>query len=275
VDGGAGIQGSLDWNALSLSATVSISLDNYGIKLPGGRSLAEETLAVEFFSRIRPKLLALPIDSSSTLQDMMNAGSLTASGLDAIIFSVRQQSPVFSTSLSTLTSSYTMDLKNLADLLVHHTRAAEAPRVLNSVFAGDYTGIIIVADGSLPIHGKRTQAFVLPCLLPKVWDSGMRLIYSNENVANSGDGVFKMVHYAARNSIMMPTPSGLTPEIAAITGTKPLVLLAKEVYGTRPTDIVIETEDAERILSREANRNLLRDGKVVIILRDDVIVSGL
>jgi hypothetical protein len=271
----AGLRGSLDWNALALSATVSISLDAHGITLPSGRTLAEETLAAEFFSRIRPKLLALPVDSSSTLQDMMNSGGLTQAGLDSLIFSVRQKPSVFSGDLATLTASYTMNLENVADLIVHHTRTVDPPRVLGSVFAGDYTGIIVIADTPLPVHGKHAAALALPCMLPKIWDANMRLVYQKENVAYSGSGVFKMARYALKAAVTMNTPFGISPELTAIAGARPLIIFAAGVYGERPTDIIIAPADADIILSRSANRALLRDGKVVIILNDAVIVSPL
>ena len=54
-------------------------------------------------------------------------------------------------------------------------------------------------------------------------------------------------------------------------GPNPLRSIAREVFGIRPTDPVIDREDALLIISSEENRRLLREGKVVLILHQDVL----
>jgi hypothetical protein len=54
-------------------------------------------------------------------------------------------------------------------------------------------------------------------------------------------------------------------------GDRPLRLIARGVFGARPTDPIIDSEDALIIISSEENRRLLREGKVVIVLNDEVL----
>jgi hypothetical protein len=94
----------------------------------------------------------------------------------------------------------------------------------------------------------------------------MNLIY-DKAMLESRETV--MVHYSSEESIFRDSPSGLSPELTALVGDKPLRILARGVYGIRPTDPVIDAEDARTIIAGEENRRLLREGKVVIVLNKE------
>jgi hypothetical protein len=57
-------------------------------------------------------------------------------------------------------------------------------------------------------------------------------------------------------------------------GNNPLRIVANGVYGQTPTDPVIDREDALLIFSSEANRRLLREGKVALILEKNTLTTG-
>jgi hypothetical protein len=80
-----------------------------------------------------------------------------------------------------------------------------------------------------------------------------------------------MVRYVSRPGIFRPTPSGLDEDLAALVGTNPLRIIARGVFGIRPTDPVIDRDDAMLILSTEENRRLLREGRVAIVLDSGVL----
>jgi hypothetical protein len=81
-----------------------------------------------------------------------------------------------------------------------------------------------------------------------------------------------MVRYAPPESIFRPSPSGIDPALAELVGENPLRILARGVFGTRPTDPVIDWEDALLILSSEQNREHLRQGRVALILNGDTLL---
>jgi hypothetical protein len=76
------------------------------------------------------------------------------------------------------------------------------------------------------------------------------------------------VMYVSESSVFRPTPSGLSPELTELVGTNPLRIIARGVFGIRPTDPVIERDDALILLSSEANRRLLREGRLAITLNE-------
>jgi len=78
----------------------------------------------------------------------------------------------------------------------------------------------------------------------------------------------RMVRYIARESIFRSSPSGIEGELAALLGSNPLRIIAREVFGVNPTDPIIDREDALKILSSENNRRLLMEGRVALVLSD-------
>jgi hypothetical protein len=55
-------------------------------------------------------------------------------------------------------------------------------------------------------------------------------------------------------------------ELIKRVGENPLRIMARGIFGAVPTDPVIDREDALIILSSEQNRQLLREGRIVIVL---------
>jgi hypothetical protein len=172
-----------------------------------------------------------------------------------------------------MSGRYTISLNTLGSALLRHRRPAEIDRTLIPVPAASYTGIIIIANEELPVHGRNTRALPLPCLFPKLWDTDMNLVYER-NMLEAEIGQSRgMIRYVSEGAVFRPTPSGLEGDLADLVGPNPLRIIAREVFGNRPTDPVIDRSDALLILAAEGNRRLLREGRVVLVLHKDVLVE--
>jgi hypothetical protein len=268
------LSGGVSWERMELKAQVSLNLDQAGIRLPAGRSHAEELLHDAFPALIQPSLLAIPVDSSSTIKDLIDQGEYTLRDIGRAAQEAKRSPPALSPDLASISTGYNIDVRSLSASLIRHRRAADIPRSLTAASGGNYTGIIIFADQELPVHGRNISARVLPCLFPKIWDSDMTLIYQRNMVEpeRARDGI---VRYAGTDRVFMPTPSGLESSLEDLAGPNPLRILARSVYGARPTDPVIDRSDALLIISSEENRRLLREGRVVIIVNSAVLNSPL
>jgi hypothetical protein len=260
---------------MEIAASVALNLASAGIGLPTGRAQAEELVDAEYPRLIRPSLLSIPVDSSSSLQDLIDRGEFSLQSVGAIARGARRVPPALSSDLSALTAFYTIDLIRLSAALIRHSRPAELTRPLRPLPAASYTGIIILAADSLPIRGRNAAALVQPCLFPKVWDTNMNLIYERSMMDTGIARSAAMVRYVSSSSVFRPTPSGLSPELAELVGNNPLRIIARGVYGIRPTDPVIDREDALLILSSEENLRLLREGRVAIMVDKSVLRSQL
>jgi hypothetical protein len=103
----------------------------------------------------------------------------------------------------------------------------------------------------------------------------MSLIYERSMMDPDRARSAAMIRYASPSGVFHPTPSGLSPELAALVGGNPLRIIARGVYGIRPTDPIIDREDALLILSSEENIRLLREGRVAIVLDQSVLRNPL
>jgi len=265
------VSSSIDWMARELDTLASFDLVQAGIRLPTGRSMGEELLRQSYSRLVRDTLLPIRVDSSSTVADLVARGEISLEALDLICREAEKTPPSLSTDLSQMTGRYKVLMEKISASLVSHRRAVEPARPLIPVPTAAYTGIIIIANEELPVHGRRAEALVEPCLFPKIWDTNMDLIYERNMFDPAMKEESLMVHYTTMENIFRPTPSGLEGELAALVGPNPLRVFAREVFGINPTDLVIDREDALKILSTDNNRRLLRDGKVVFVLNEKTL----
>ncbi|MDR0388338.1 MAG: polymerase, partial [Treponema sp.] len=171
------ISGMIEWERMELNATVTLNLAAAGIKLPTGRSQAEEIIDIEYVNLILPSILAIPVDSSDNIDDLISRGEFPLRLPSFIAGAARKVPPALSTDLASLSVSYTIDLTTISSRIIRHSRAMELPRPLTPVPSAEYTGIIIIANEEMPVHGRNSTALAEPCLFPKVWDTDMNLVY--------------------------------------------------------------------------------------------------
>jgi hypothetical protein len=260
---------------MELNAAVALNLNAAGLRLPTGRSQGEELIGLEYPNLLRPYLLSIPIDSSTTIADLVQRGEFSPQNAGTIARSARRVPPVLSADLSLLSASYTIDLTRVSAQFIRHSQAREIRRPLIPAPAAAYTGIIIIAGEELPVHGRFSSALVQPCLFPKIWDSDMRLIYEKNMLDPQNKTKATMVRYVPEERVFQSSPTGLDPELIDLVGTNPLRIIPRGVFGIRPTDPVIDREDALLILSSEANLRLIREGRVLIALHKSVLKSPL
>ncbi|MDR0401996.1 MAG: polymerase [Treponema sp.] len=265
------INGVIEWDRMELSVVVSVNLKEAGLKLPVGRSRAEALLEDRYPDLVRPVIMGLRADSSSTLEDLVNRGELSLASADNLAFQAARIPPALSGDLSSISARYSLSLYTVGAALVKHSRLREPPGLLVPAKVRDYTGIVIIADESLPLHGRNAAALLRPCLFPKIWDSGMGLVYERSMTASETG----MVCYASRESVLARSPSGLDEKLLSRVGDNPLRIMARGVFGETPTDPIIDSEDARIILSSQANRRLLREGRVALVLDRSVLKTSL
>ena len=263
-----GISGAVEWDTMQIRAQASLDLASAGIRIPSGRTQGESLLGSGYLNLIQPEILKLQVDSSSTIGDLVNRGEFSLLETEAFAQKAKSVPPALSADLGSMFTSYTMQLSSIISALIRHNSPSPIIRTLNPVSSAPYTGIIIIASEALPVHGKRISTLPIPCLFPKIWDSDMNLIFERNMLDTQNT---TMVRYASLQSIFQNNPSGLTPELIAAVGERPLRIFARGVFGINPTDLIIDHSDSLLIISSESNRRLLTEGRVVIILDDSVL----
>ncbi|MDA8425251.1 MAG: hypothetical protein M0Z80_03860 [Treponema sp.] len=252
---------TLDWGRRVLRVRVSLDMVSAGLALPEGRLEAERMIDRDLSGLVKDRIFSLQVDSHRTVRDTIMDGSLDAEKLIALDGDARRLESSFSRDMRSLIATYEFSLDAVGALYVLHSEALPAPTALGWSPARAHTGIVIVANGKLPVHGERVSDRLRPCLFPRVFDSGMRLLLGKDRVEPAVLRAQGEVGYAAE------VPSG---ERA---GDDPLLIMAAEIFGTDRTDLVISRDDANAILELRENRDLLRQGKVTIVLDRSELVA--
>jgi len=266
------VSGTVEWDTMQVNARFTLNLAAAGLRLPAGRTQAETLLASGFFDLIQPHIYSLQVDSSSTIADLIARGELNYADIESFLLTVSSIAPALSPDMRNITASHNIPLTNLSLSLLRHNRPSPVTRTLSNVSAAQYTGIIIIAVDSLPVHGMRSSALPVPCMFPKIWDSEMNLIYERSMFDyRSSSGYAPMARYSSLSNIFMDNPSGLSGEIKEIVGERPLRIFARGVFGIKPTDLIIDRNDSLLIISSEENRRLLTQGRVVFIMDESVL----
>ncbi|MFW5786207.1 MAG: hypothetical protein ACOCYC_03100 [bacterium] len=151
---------------------------------------------------------------------------------------------------------------------IEHTRPRQPPRHIGWVPTRDFTGIVIYAAEPLPVHGTNRSTYVEPALLPEVFDNSdsMRSIITPKMLDPDMLRRWGVAAYTA-------SPDE-APHVDRI-GPTPLRLRATGAFGSTPTDLIIHEEDANMILASPANRRLIEEGRILIILNDSVTTGPL
>ncbi|MDR0557952.1 MAG: polymerase [Treponema sp.] len=259
------IKSSVNWIDMEIRAQTALNLASANIKLPAGRGLAQKLVEDEYLRLIRPVVLNIQVDSSHTVADLLSDRELSLADIEGLSRPASKMPPALSKDMGFMQVSYTVSLKAMSGTLLRHTRPSPIRRPLSPVNAPVYTGIIIIATGSFPIHGRNTASLVQPCIFPKIWDTDMNLIYER-SMTEPDKNKNGIVKYVPEEAVFRPTPSGMDAGMEAFAGKNPLRIIARGVFGTNPTDPIIDKNDALLILSSDENINLLRQARIVFVL---------
>ena len=263
-----GINGAVEWDTLRIQAAVSLNLASADIKLPAGRSRGDALINSEYIRLIRPGIMELQVDSSSTIADLIRRGEFSLVEAETLALQAVSVPPALSPDFKSLSASYTLDIAGISGAMLRHSTPTPVLRTMNPIPAPAYSGIIIIASENLPVYSMRGTALPIPCLFPKIWDTDMNLIFERNMLALKN---IAMVLYSSPAAIFQNNPSGLSSQLSALVGEHPMRIFACGVFGVKPTDLIIDRDDALLIISSNENRRLLAEGKVAIILDDSVL----
>jgi hypothetical protein len=98
-----------------------------------------------------------------------------------------------------------------------------------------------------------------PALFPKIYDEEMNLIMDKSMCDPDRLRDWGMIAYSDVLDLR---------RYSYRIGSFPLTLMAKAVFGKNSTDIIISSEAAAEILSKEENRQLLAQARIVVIYED-------
>ncbi len=251
---------STDWNRGTVHSVVTLDAVREGIGLPAGRSSALQILEMETPARLKDTLFSIPVDSTNRLGHYVDRGEVSLAEINGIIENGTWTPPWMSQDLAGVSMTVTLELSRFGSIFVRHKSPWKPRAPLDAVPTRPYTGIVIDARGSLPVHGEYVEARAAPCLFPRVWSEDMDVLYERNMVEPGiarGRGI---VVYASRPE---------DPAVTKAVGTDPARITARRLYGINRTDPLISRHDFLRIMSSPENRALFSAGKVAILCDAD------
>lgn len=254
---------NVDWTTKKFNTTLVLDIEKSDIKLPAGRSSAATKIYKNLATLEKDPLLTLPVDSSSTLGDMILQQSMNFESIANIMTSAPKKAGIVSSDLKTVTVEHQFSLNDVSSLLVKHNMPYRQQIPIEIVSSRPYSGIVIDARGVLQVHGEFVKSVAEPCFFPKVWDEDMTLIYERNmtNASVTKNQGFVCYSYSDDETLYQDR-----------IGTDPLRISARKIYGANRTDPVISVNDALKIISVKENLDLLEQGKVVILLDKESLI---
>lgn len=252
-----GWESTLDWAEGELRITAEAPIDRSGANAPAAAHRTEGEIEARLDSELVSALMPLRIDSTDTLADELRRHPSLYEELASLSQDAERLVTRPDPTLSRLSVTYRLDLfPGVPRLLVRDDRPLPFRRILGWVPSDSYTGVVIYAADPLPLHGTDLTTTIVPALFPEIFDEDMEEVLTRDQL--EGEWIERWGVAAYTDSMDL---SAFTERI----GSNPKRILPRRLFGVSPTDIVISNSDARELLSNEANRRLLREGRLLIV----------
>lgn len=253
----------IDWTSRIFTTQINLDVTNTNMRLPSGRNSAESLIKIKTPGLVKDSLLTLFVDNQNYLGDIIVDETLSLEQITKIIENSKQTPALYTTDGNGVNTIKTIDVNTISRQLIKHKYPYTPEEPIDIVSSRPYSGIIIDARGSLPIHGEYADSEVFPCFFPTIWDDQMNIIYEKnitdkEIAQNNG-----IVKYDWKDNFIL---------YEDLIGRDPLYIKAKKVFGRNRTDPLISRRDALKILTVKENLNLLKQGKIVILLDKENLI---
>lgn len=245
------------WDAGTLTLEIRAPLRNATTLLPNARSAARRRIHDATPQLLRETLAPIVVDSRTTVAQAMRRRPELFHALGGLWDSDAAEQTRLNRSLSEYVMHHTIRLfPDLAGFFIAHEQGYAPPRVLEWEPTIRFTGLVIYAKGEYPLHGEDRMDRLQPALFPRLFDERTNLILEKEMMDPSAVLSQGLVAY---------TDSLDEGPFRERIGANPLRTVAAGLFGTYPTDILIPSAAARKLLVLEENRRILTEGRILVI----------
>lgn len=257
---GMRVSGQVDWEQGALILEVGFPIEPKQLT-PGSRFEAEREIERLLPGLFMETVVGIPFDSYRTIGDRIKE--------DQSLF---QQ--LRNTALNSASKRYSRIREDLQEVQVQyrfpfygqggfvipfitHSRPYPMERKLGFAPTRNFSGLVIYAKGELPAYGKDVREAVQPAVFPRLYDEDMNLLLSVEMCDPA---------YLEKWGMAAYTDSEEDSAFLERIGTVPLRTVSRGVFGINSTDLLLPSDAVRRLLVREANQSMLRQGRVLIVI---------
>jgi len=253
-----GVTSAVDWAAGRVVMEVRQALDPSTPSLVKAKANAETELDQRTPEVLSRALGPLTVDSSHVLSDYFSSDAGLAAKLTEAASRAQRTDLFLSQDFSTLVARYAVPFFGEQGIGAPFfpSQATPVRRRLGDVATRPYTGLLIFAQGLLPVVGVSRRAPARPALFPRIWDEQMNLVLDRSMCTPASLARWGMVGYSQ---------SVDDPAADLRVGAVPLRLAARGVFGDKDTDIVISMDGARQLLAIPQNIALLQQGRICIV----------
>lgn len=252
-------EGTWDWEAGTFTLTLKTKLPADGESTPPKRRfLAEqeaERVVQQEFVRQAAKL---PAASGKTLGELMAEDPAVEAGVAQLGERLRFVSSRVDEDYTALEMVWSAGLwDQLGPVLTDPAEPNPVPSLVKWAPSRDFSGLVVFAMGDLPWKGTGLKARWEPSLRFRLLNPQGEVVFD----PTMADPEYVLKWGQAGTSLGRFNEERWRDRI----GFDPLRIVARGVWGARPGDLILSDSDWDRILSREANRRLLAEGRVLIL----------
>jgi len=255
---GIRLEKRVDWTEGILYMTIIVDIPQESVALPKARQWAEKKVEMNSEELLLQAIGDIPADSFYLIEEYLRiVEPELLNDLKKLAHSLQKISSTLSKDLKSCRVEYLLPLyPDLISLFIKHERPYSPPTLLEWEPTNRFSGIVIYMKDLLPVHGKREEARISPALFPEIYDTDMNLLV--EKNAMDPEMLRRWGSFA------YTTDFNETPYTERI-GQVPLRILGVGLFGKYNTDIVISRENARKIMATRHNRDLLAQGRVLVI----------
>ena len=247
----------IDWEAGKLNISFQINFDTRQNSVLKGRQMSEVRVREELPFAIQGALIPVRLDSYTLFEDIIK----TDPSLLLLIEELAEKSAPLRSHLSPRLDFYRSDYAfslypEIVSLLPLHEVPQSMQGLLDWEATTDFTGIVIYMKGEYPIWGTREQGKLEPSFFPKIFDENMNLVFSKDMMDPEIIRERGMCSYAEATASVKNNWRA---------GHSPFTTMGTALFGKYHTDIIITEKAARKLLYSEHNRNLLKNGQILII----------
>lgn len=231
------------------------------LSFPKARYNAELEIEENISNLFIEAIMKLNVDSYNNIEALIKTDQDFYNRLFNISDKGKKSISSVTTDLKYIKVSYVYSFygeNGLISTLVNHQIPNPIRRILGYTTSSRFSGLLIYARGDdYKEYAKDSYSAVNPALFPKIFDENMKLVLNKEMCDPE---------YLKQWGMVVYTDSLDEKKFTERIGTFPLRINSRGIYGKNSTDLIISTQEANKLLYTEENHQILKQGRIVIII---------
>ena len=246
------VHSSMNWSTGRFELLASKALEN-GMS-PSDHPLALKSLERELPPYVIKELGNLAWNRHGTLQELMEKDPSLKIYIESIAGSINLEWSRISEDRKSVEAFYSLNLEKVLKETIPPSaleNLAEKPIAWVPVPEDDWSGILIYVPDKLPLRGTGLFANPRPALFARILSNNLEVLLDPAMENGATLTYQRMDDEEERDSII---------------GRRPYQVMARELYGEYPCDIILSREDTRRILAADSGRRALSENRIIILL---------